>query len=442
MMLHMSTDRKRVMLCSDPMMLGTVEELTGRFALVKWDGDAQPSWSSRSTLVGIDADRRPNPDIIYAPDIQDLQFATRLDGRTESVLMERDGDFRGEDSVPHLDSSRQIYDWFSHMGELTDEHIVVGVCDDANRLLGWSIPHMGQLTGVEASTRRMLRDVMFLNGRSFFVLHNHPSGDPRPSDADKSLTNVVAEVGRHLGLELLDHVVVGRPFVDRDPYYSFHENGKIAKGRGDWIFKNEPADMIAQREICTIPVNDTVLSDLQFATKVDPDTNSIIMERDDNFVADETPRPPVDNPTEIFQWFEALADSDCETVVVVVMNVRREVIGWTVIEHDPRFGRIDNYPVSLMKHLIRPMIRDVMFANGNGFAVVTNHVGEDPLPSKNERIFTRFLSEVAQDMGIEFFDHMIIGGSEDAEPFYSFCMNGEIDTEEDELTADHEPRRR
>jgi DNA repair protein RadC len=54
------------------------------------------------------------------------------------------------------------------------------------------------------------------------LAHNHPSGDPSPSEEDRDLTRRLAEAGRLLGIDVLDHVVVadGR-------HYSFQENGAL-----------------------------------------------------------------------------------------------------------------------------------------------------------------------------------------------------------------------
>ncbi|NBY42215.1 MAG: hypothetical protein EBQ49_02730, partial [Verrucomicrobia bacterium] len=46
------------------------------------------------------------------------------------------------------------------------------------------------------------------------VAHNHPSGDPSPSSADRAVTRQLVEAGRVIGVELLDHVIIGRPESD------------------------------------------------------------------------------------------------------------------------------------------------------------------------------------------------------------------------------------
>ena len=48
------------------------------------------------------------------------------------------------------------------------------------------------------------------NAPSIIIVHNHPSGDPTPSDEDVSITGDLVEAGKLLGIELLDHLVIGR----------------------------------------------------------------------------------------------------------------------------------------------------------------------------------------------------------------------------------------
>jgi len=59
------------------------------------------------------------------------------------------------------------------------------------------------------------------------VVHNHPSGDPSPSDADVRLTRRLAEAAKLLQIPLLDHVIVGQPGNGSPGYFSFREAGMI-----------------------------------------------------------------------------------------------------------------------------------------------------------------------------------------------------------------------
>jgi DNA repair protein RadC len=60
------------------------------------------------------------------------------------------------------------------------------------------------------------------------MVHNHPSGDPSPSEADMRLTRRILEASRILQINLLDHVIVGAPAPGRNGYFSFREGGVIS----------------------------------------------------------------------------------------------------------------------------------------------------------------------------------------------------------------------
>jgi DNA repair protein RadC len=61
----------------------------------------------------------------------------------------------------------------------------------------------------------------------FIMVHNHPSGDPNPSDADLRPTRRIVEASRILQLELIDHVIIGTPAPGRNSYFSLKEAGAI-----------------------------------------------------------------------------------------------------------------------------------------------------------------------------------------------------------------------
>lgn len=91
---------------------------------------------------------------------------------------------------------------------LRRERVVVVVCDSLNRVRRVEVVAAG---GVDRSTipiREVLNSVLRLDGRSFAVAHNHPSGDPAPSHADVEATRELRAAANTVGLRFLDHVIV------------------------------------------------------------------------------------------------------------------------------------------------------------------------------------------------------------------------------------------
>jgi DNA repair protein RadC len=60
------------------------------------------------------------------------------------------------------------------------------------------------------------------------MVHNHPSGDASPSEADMRLTRRIVEASRILQLQLVDHFIIGAPAPGRSSYFSFKESGVIS----------------------------------------------------------------------------------------------------------------------------------------------------------------------------------------------------------------------
>ncbi|MFM9000603.1 MAG: DNA repair protein RadC [Opitutia bacterium] len=98
-----------------------------------------------------------------------------------------------------------------------------------NRLLALHEVSSGTATSSLLHPREVFRQALRHAASAAIVAHNHPSGDPSPSPADRAVTRQLADAGRVVGVELLDHVVVGRP--EADPagkgWFSFGEAGLI-----------------------------------------------------------------------------------------------------------------------------------------------------------------------------------------------------------------------
>jgi DNA repair protein RadC len=90
------------------------------------------------------------------------------------------------------------------------EHFVVFFTNVRHRILGerWTCA-IGTVCGVEVSPREIYREALARNAVRLIVAHNHPSGDPTPSGQDVELTSRIRKAGEMLGLELLDHIIVG-----------------------------------------------------------------------------------------------------------------------------------------------------------------------------------------------------------------------------------------
>ena len=86
----------------------------------------------------------------------------------------------------------------------------------------------GGLNETCAHPRDILHPVVLHKAYGFALVHNHPSGDPAPSRADRDLTKRLAASAAVLGVTLLDHLIIGRPSPQNgEGYFSFMESGLL-----------------------------------------------------------------------------------------------------------------------------------------------------------------------------------------------------------------------
>ncbi|GEK58060.1 hypothetical protein CHL76_09970 [Marinococcus halophilus] len=92
---------------------------------------------------------------------------------------------------------------------LQQEHFVVLCLNTKNQIIHKQTLFIGSLNSSIVHPRELFKEALRRSAASIICLHNHPSGDPAPSSEDIQVTKRVAECGRLLGIELLDHVIVG-----------------------------------------------------------------------------------------------------------------------------------------------------------------------------------------------------------------------------------------
>lgn len=89
------------------------------------------------------------------------------------------------------------------------ERCVAALLDTKHRLLEVGTISVGSLDHTFMAPREVFRDALLANAAALVLAHNHPSGDPEPSRDDELLTRRLVRAGELVGVELLDHLVVG-----------------------------------------------------------------------------------------------------------------------------------------------------------------------------------------------------------------------------------------
>ena len=99
------------------------------------------------------------------------------------------------------------------------EQFIVILLNGKNKVIGTEVISEGSLSSSVVHPREVYASALLHHAAAIMVAHNHPSGDPKPSDEDREITSLLAQSGKVLGIPLVDHIVIGD-----GTYYSFLEN--------------------------------------------------------------------------------------------------------------------------------------------------------------------------------------------------------------------------
>ncbi|MDP3935183.1 MAG: DNA repair protein RadC [Candidatus Giovannonibacteria bacterium] len=122
-----------------------------------------------------------------------------------------------------LDSPQAVVNYLREkIGREKKEHFVILALDSRNNLISINDVSVGTLNANLVHPREVFGDAIKSNAASVIVAHNHPSGDPEPSEDDLVITKRLVEAGKILGIEVADHIIVAK-----NGFLSFTEKGLI-----------------------------------------------------------------------------------------------------------------------------------------------------------------------------------------------------------------------
>jgi DNA repair protein RadC len=109
-----------------------------------------------------------------------------------------------------------------------DKETVIAILLDARlRPRAYHQVALGTVNECPVCPREVFRPVIISAAYAFILVHNHPSGEPGPSNADRSITSQLREGATILQVRFLDHVIVGRSGVSDPPFFSFRDAGLL-----------------------------------------------------------------------------------------------------------------------------------------------------------------------------------------------------------------------
>ena len=135
---------------------------------------------------------------------------TALDFQTYRLQLVRETPTEDPQNGPVLDCpstvSKQLLPLFEGLDR---EHFVVLALDSRNRPIGANTVSIGTLSASLVHCREVYKFAILANAAAVILAHNHPSGETSPNRDDIELTQRLVQAGQILGIEVLDHVIVG-----------------------------------------------------------------------------------------------------------------------------------------------------------------------------------------------------------------------------------------
>lgn len=124
--------------------------------------------------------------------------------------------------IPTIKGPEDVFKHLSEMKKLQKEHFRGLYLNTRNRLIHDEIISMGTLNLSLIQPREVFRPAIEYSAAALILAHNHPSGDPEPSEDDIKVTRQIAEAGKLMEIDVLDHVIIGE-----ERFVSLKERGVI-----------------------------------------------------------------------------------------------------------------------------------------------------------------------------------------------------------------------
>jgi DNA repair protein RadC len=122
-----------------------------------------------------------------------------------------------------IESSADVHSLIGpYLRDLNREVFKILLLTSRNKLIAEKTVFEGSLTESLVNPREIIKDSLNEAAASIVFVHNHPSGNPHPSQEDKKITSQLVDACKLVGISVLDHVIIGK-----DGYYSFADNGLI-----------------------------------------------------------------------------------------------------------------------------------------------------------------------------------------------------------------------
>ncbi|MBQ9011485.1 MAG: DNA repair protein RadC [Bacilli bacterium] len=115
-----------------------------------------------------------------------------------------------------------VYEYYKNKVSKFQENFYCLYLDSGKKILSDKLLFIGTVNYSMVHPRDVFKEAYLLNATAFICVHNHPTGDVKPSKEDIEVTKRLEQIGNLMGIKLLDHIIIGE-----NKYYSFLENGNL-----------------------------------------------------------------------------------------------------------------------------------------------------------------------------------------------------------------------
>jgi len=130
---------------------------------------------------------------------------------------------RGRREFPQVHSPQDVAEYLmDSMDAYKEEHFVILLLNTKNRIFKKEEVSVGTLNASLVHPREVFTRAIRQCASAVILAHNHPSGDPTPSSEDRNITRRLADAGNIIGIDVLDHIIVGNP-----DFISFKQEGYL-----------------------------------------------------------------------------------------------------------------------------------------------------------------------------------------------------------------------
>src|SRR5574343_132418 len=142
---------------------------------------------------------------------------------TEAVFREVNINYSRKRKTPPMHSAEDVADFLRTVApNNSQEHVLALYLDGGNQPIGVSVVSTGLASQCPIHPREVFQRAIALGASSLILAHNHPSGDPKPSKEDDSVTESMKEAGKVLCIRVLDHIILGDGTI-----YSYQSEGRM-----------------------------------------------------------------------------------------------------------------------------------------------------------------------------------------------------------------------